>query len=336
MSKKFSFKTTKAKSAEAIKESSSRGGMQGRALWVPKDGEVTFRIIAEPKDWYQYSYIVVEDTDDGRELGFRGKMPIFEGMEEMVPESSNYRERVSYQIPVIAIDSETDEPKFDGKVLLYEPVKKVLNDLLEHHKRKRTLTDRDYTVVREGTGRNTTYTTLPEDKTDRKVKSIFSTWQDEAEDVLASELERNLRMFFKAYDPDAVEEAAEEQPAKKATKKRKRTLEVEESVEDTDDEDEDDVEDADDEDVEGDESESTFVVSDIDTKTWTADFTDTESGKVFESVYLDRNRDEVEELIEGGSYEFVITIDEDGDNVAATAPVLVKKPAAKKRKATKK
>lgn len=313
--KKLKFETQKAKSAKDIKQRSKSKNSFGNMVWVPRDGSKTMRIAAEPKDWIEYTFVMVEETDGGRKLGFRGKLPCYQGFDQDVPEAGRANPRQAFVIPVVLVEDGTP----GDQIMFYEPPKKVLNDLLAHFDRRQTVTDRDFEVAREGTGRETVYTLFADDPKKRvAVARLAADYLENDEPSFIDELQRMVNEFNTLYNASDDEEV--EEPVKASTKKS--------ALQDTDPEDDDDDEedaDPDDQTVTG-----TFTVSDVDVDTFTVDLV-SDTGRTFETVYLDKSRDDIDAVTEGGTYTLTIVMDDDGDWIASTEPVAVKAKRSSKR-----
>lgn len=309
---KMKFHVQKAGGAKQIKQKSKRNTSFGNMVWIPKDGSRTMRIAVEPSDWPEYQFVMVEETDAGQKLSFRGKLPCFEGYDTDVPEAGRVNPRSAFVIPVVVIE----DGKPDESLKFYEPPKKILTDLIAHFERRQTLTDRDFEIAREGTGRDTVYTLFADDPKKRAaVDKIGAAYLENDDPSFADELVRMVNEFMALYnggDEDAEEEAPKAKPAKTKV------------MQDESDED------ADDDAVDG-EVGGEFVVYNIDTDAFTVDL-EAADETVYETVYLDRNRDDIEALVEDGKYSMTIFMDEDGDWIASTTPQAVKaKKTAKKR-----
>lgn len=351
---KMKFKAGKAKNAKKVKENLKKGANYGNMLWITADSSKTVRMLVEPKDWDEYQYVVVEKTDDGKNLGFKGKLPLFEGVEEQVPEAGRLNPRIGYVIPVVVIE----DGKPQDRIMFWEPGKKMLNELLTVFDKRKTLTDRDVEIIREGSGRDTTYTLFWDDKKGRK--SVLGMLEkDGAPEFVPDEVITMVNDFMSLYaaDGDAVDDDDDDEPkAKKKGKSaaaKKRAMaddddddeesEEEEADDDDDaaDDDEEESENDDDDDQDGDDGEGgddytgAFEVKEIDADAFTVDLIHIETGELLETVYLDRSRDDISELEEGGKYTTTVSKDEE-DDWTADAPF---KPATKskgKAKAKKK
>jgi hypothetical protein len=411
---KMKFKAGKAKSTKKIKENSKKGANYGNMLWVAADTSKTVRMLVEPKDWEEYQFVVVEKTDDGKNLGFKGKLPLFDGVEDTVPEAGRMNGRVAYAIPVVVIE----DGKPQDRVMYWEPGKKMLNELLTIFEKRKTLTDRDVEIIREGSGRDTTYTLYWDDPKKRsKVLAMLSDAPD-----FADELVTMVNDFMGLYDADGDgEDDEDERPSKKSKSKKskaakKRQMEDDEDDDEDDDDDtseeddDDDESDDDDDDADGDDDEDdedgddeddeidldamdfdelkalakklgvevkkgtktsgykkalaahleaqgedddeadddddedegddlgskvtgTFTVTDIDADAFTVDLEDAE-GNTLETVYLDRSRDDIDEIAEGSKYTATVEKDEDDDWTLVTPLKAAGK--AKKSKSKKK
>lgn len=310
---KMKFQMKKAGGAKQIKQKSKRNNDFGNMVWIPKDGSRTLRIAAEPADWPEYQFVMVEETDSGKTLGFRGKLPCFDGFDTEVPEAARSNPRVSFVIPVVVIE----DGKAEDTLKFYEPPKKILTDLIAHFERRQTLTDRDFEVAREGTGRDTVYTLFADDPKKRaSVQKLGQDYLDNDDPSFADELVRMVKEFMTLYSDEVADD--EEEVAPKSTPKRQ-------VLQDNDEEEQTDDEEADDSEVSG-----NFVVTNVDVDAYTIDLT-AKNGTVYETVYLDRNRDTIESIKEDATYKVTIFTDDDGDWIASTSPKEVKAKKAAKR-----
>lgn len=418
---KLKFDKREAKSAKKIRENSAKGSGFGNMLWIKADDSKLVRILAEPNKWLEYNYVGLELNDNGDKMPYR-KLPTFDGYAEAFPGTAALRVRTSYAIPVVEID---ESGKLGDRVMFYEPGQKVLNSLLNRFDRRKTLTDCDLEIIREGSGMTTTYDLNWEDKKKRPAaEKLLSKIPDLDEDLLRMVTEAEQE-FFKTDEDDEDEAPKKKGKKSKAAKKRQmRDEEEDDEDEDSDDEEEDeepedddedesedddesddeddddeeeedddeedddedddslpsasDIEDldfkglkalaekhgvkvkagsksagfrkallawleeqdeSDDDDDDGDEGDgdddgedrvdSTFIMSNIDEDAFTVDLEDAD-GNEYETVYLDRGRDDVTSYKEGAKYKFVIELDEQEDWVAVTQPEAVAKKGGKK------
>lgn len=342
MATKMKFKAGKAKNTKKVKENLKKGANYGRMLWVAADTSKVVRMLVEPKDWEEYSFYVVEKTDDGKNLGFRGKVPEYEGIEDAVPETGRLNPRIGYVIPVVVIE----DGKPQDRVMFWEPGKKMLNELLTIFEKRKTLTDRDVEIIREGSGRDTTYTLYWDDpKKATLTKALKIAEADGSE--FADELVNMVKDFEALYAADGAEDDEEDEPkAKKAKGKsaaaKKRAMvddeeddedeESEEEAEEADDEEDDEAEEEAEDDEDEEEAEDaltgSFEITGIDADAFTIDMVHVDSGQVLETVYLDRTRDDIEALEEGAVVTTTVSKDEEDDWTVDT----VIKPAAKSKK----
>lgn len=354
MATKMKFKAGKAKNTKKVKENLKKGANYGRMMWVAADTSKVVRMLVEPKDWEEYSFYVVEKTDDGKNLGFRGKVPEYDGIEDAVPETGRLNPRIGYVIPVVVIE----DGKPQDRVMFWEPGKKMLNELLTIFEKRKTLTDRDVEIIREGSGRDTTYTLYWDDpKKATLTKALKIAEKDGAE--FTEELVSMVKDFEALYAADGDGEEEEDEPkakkakGKSAAAKKRAMVDDEEDEDDEDEESEEEAEEADDDDDEAEEAEDddeeeaeegedaltgSFEVTGIDADAFTIDMVHVETGQVLETVYLDRTRDDIEALEEGGVYSTTVSKDDEDDWTVDTVikPAAKKKAAAKKKSAAKK
>jgi hypothetical protein len=343
--KKMKFATKKAGNTKKVKENLKKGGNYGRMLWVPADDSKSVLMLVEPKEWDEYKYYMVETTDSGKKLGFKGKLPDYDGVQDDVPEAGRLNPRIGYVIPVVVLD---DEGKPRDQVMFWEPGKKMLNELLTIFEKRKTLTDRVVEIIREGSGRDTTYTLYWDDplKPNAMKKLVKVAEADEGADF-SEQLVTMVNDFMKLYLGDEEEEAEEAPKRKKAAAAKKRAMrdeepeeedEAEEEPEEEDDDEESEEETSDEEEEgEGSALSGIFEVTEVDSDAFTVDLVHVETGQVCETAYLDRTRDDISDIEEGSLYTTSVSQDDEGDWMVDTVltPAKAKKGAKKKATATK-
>lgn len=154
-----SFKGGKVGSITKLKKSiKSGGGGGGKLTWVPSEGSIVVRFITEPDEWVQY----FEHYDGTRPKGFK-YFPCMENECEGCLESERYPSK-RYLANVVRIDGEQA-----GKVTAVKIPVTLAEQLLKAYEKYGTLTDRDYELQSEGSGKETTYSALPETPTAMKI-----------------------------------------------------------------------------------------------------------------------------------------------------------------------
>lgn len=250
------FQKGSAKSVKNIKQKKDKGGGFGNMLWIKKDSSKTVRIIAEPKGWIEYNYVGLENNADGDKMNYR-KLPCYEGYGDDFPGADALRVRTMFAVPVVEID---EDGKPGDRVMFYEPGAKVLDSLLNRFERRKTLTDCDVEIIREGSGKNgTTYDLYWEDP--KKRAKLIEQMSEKVPDI-DEDFVRMVQEASQEFNKDAPEGGSEEdeddEPKKgkkakksKAAKKRAMRDEEEDDEEEADDEDEEsEEEDAEDDDAE--------------------------------------------------------------------------------------
>jgi len=336
MSKKVSYSVSVKKAGDADKIAKSletKAFDNGRMLFMKKDQkELVVRILAEPKDWPEFSTVSLKGMtlNDGREMGFDAVFPLFEGYTEVVPEAAGGYVKEQYAIPVVVINEKGKVDKERG-VLFYEPKRDTLHFLLSQFGRRKTLTDRDFIIERTGQGMQTKYLTSSDDPQERAdAEKLAKAWLKSGDPDFADELVRMIERFMdRNYDISDDDDAEEAKPKKKATRNKAVASVVEEADDDADDDSEDS--DAGEEDDNSDAFEAVFILNEKDEDSHTAVFVDTDTGVEYDA-YLDRGRDDMDELEVGTHYRFRMFRDDEGDYIVHTAPVETKAPKKKKAK----
>ena len=184
----------KVGSVKNLKKSmKSGGGGAGFIKYIPKDQSMTVRFLEEPTEWFNFtshydetmrrSYPCIGDNCPGCSAGIRG--------------SSRYLTN--------ALDTDRDE------VVALELPKSLAGQLTSIFERKDTLVDRDFELVRDGEGLDTTYSAIPEAPTKRKFDKYT-----------LKDLEQVLEEAYKsAFDDEDAEDVAPT-PTKKSPPKKRR------------------------------------------------------------------------------------------------------------------
>jgi cold shock CspA family protein len=163
----------------------------GRFLYISNQNpEKTIRLLTEPDQWEMYDR---HWWDGGEKHPCTGEGCVSCETDQALADCLFF--------PVLEIDSDTGKGK---RIMLYEPPKSVLNDLVKvHYKRRGTLTDRDYTISRTGSGKNNTrYTVSNEDKKKRETEIKKAEKSDPVDiDVeMQALLDKHLRSLNKVDD----------------------------------------------------------------------------------------------------------------------------------------
>ncbi|AKL88352.1 single strand DNA binding protein [Gordonia phage GMA6] len=139
-------KASKAGSIKKLKSSLKKGGGGAFIRNVPKDGSLTVRFLTEPEEWVEYQEYYVE----GMEPAF---FPAFEGLDpDVVAEARKPSKR--YLACVVDRDS--------NEVVPVKMPKSLVESLMKKYDKYETIMDRDYELVRDGEGFDTTYEAIPE------------------------------------------------------------------------------------------------------------------------------------------------------------------------------
>lgn len=140
-------KATKAGSIKNLKKSLKRGGAGAFIKNVPKDASLTVRFLTEPTEWVEYMECYSEETEPRF-------FPVFEGLDpDFVAELKN---KPSKKYLACAVDRDTNE------VVPIKMPKSLVESLMKKYDKYETIMDRDYELVRDGEGLDTTYEAIPE------------------------------------------------------------------------------------------------------------------------------------------------------------------------------
>ena len=236
MAKKLKFQKTKAGGADKIRDDISRSSGFGNMLWIKGGDSKSIRILAEPKDWEKYSFLRYE------ELKVKGKLPIYSGWKDDFPEvaAEDPRIRQAHVVPVAVINEESGKAE---RFMFWEPAHKPLKDLLAHFDRRKTVMDRDWDVVREGTTMNdTSYTIIPDDPSKRSEVSKLT--ELDFDDELVRMVEE-FTAAYASYSGEEPDEEEDEKPSKKSKSKKGKPSKRMEEPEDDDEPSEEEEEEAD-------------------------------------------------------------------------------------------
>lgn len=141
---KVKLRAKKVSNVKSLKASLKKGSGAAYMKRVPNDDSLNVRFLTEPDEWYEYyEYFTEKDKF----------FPATEGMDpDVVRELGNPSKRFLCQ--VVDIDENAVVP-------LVLP-KSLAQSLMKKYDKYQTLMDRDYELVREGTGFDTTYEAIPE------------------------------------------------------------------------------------------------------------------------------------------------------------------------------
>ena len=304
--KKYKFQKRKAKSAKSVRNSMNKGGGNwGRMLWFKPDQERTVRIMQDPSDFIEFDYLW---DDDAGKNGWGMKVPAYAGIGKDFPQLKDKTPSQKFVIQVALI--EDDEPE---GIYFLEPNQKLMKDILAHYDKRGTLLDRDFEIMRTGKGKATSYTLFADDPEERELDDL-----DEQD--FNEELVRMVEEYQKAVNESDDDEDEEEE--EDLTDDEEETEEPEASNDDEDDEEEET----------NDASEVTgrFTITDVDEAAYTIDAEDAD-GNEYETIYLDRNDQDVDDLSEGKKYDMTIYLDEEDDWILRGSA----KPARGRAKKTK-
>lgn len=139
-------KASKAGTIKKLKSNLKRGGAGSFIKNVPKDGAITVRFLTEPTEWVEY----MEYYAEGMEPPF---FPAFEGLD---PEITADLKKPSKRYLSCAVDRD------NGEVIALKMPKSLVESLMKKYDKYETVMDRDYELVRDGEGFDTTYEAIPE------------------------------------------------------------------------------------------------------------------------------------------------------------------------------
>lgn len=185
----------KVGSIEKLKQDVTRGSSgSGDVIirWISEDGLIV-RFLEDPTEWYNYNV----HFDEVLKRSFPCIGDNCPGCAQGLRKTARYL--------CNALDVETDE------VIPLELPKSLTSQLVTIYDRKDTLMDRDYELIREGTGMDTTYSAIPEAPQQRKLSRY------DLHD-LQDKLDSAYRAVFDVDDDD--EDEAPRKPKPKKSKKK--------------------------------------------------------------------------------------------------------------------
>jgi len=139
-------KASKAGTIKKLKSNLKRGGSGSFIKNVPKDGSLTVRFLTEPTEWVEY----MEYYAEGMEPPF---FPAFEGLDSDVTADLK---KPSKRYLACGVDRDS------GEVVALKMPKSLVESLMKKYDKYETIMDRDYELVRDGEGFDTTYEAIPE------------------------------------------------------------------------------------------------------------------------------------------------------------------------------
>lgn len=207
----------KVGSLKNLKKTLKRGQM-GPIRYIPKNGQLTVRFLEEPENWVNYN--------EHYDATIRKSYPC---IEDGCPGCRTEERRTSRYL-VNALDVEKDV------VIALQLPKDLTNSLVRKYERYDTIMDRDYTLIREGEGLDTTYEAEAEPVMNRKLTKY--TLLD-----LQEELDKVFKSIHDDGDDDDDDDDEDDKPApkarsmaaKKSAAKKPPKAEVEEDDEDDED-----------------------------------------------------------------------------------------------------
>lgn len=139
-------KAKKAGTIKKLKSSLKRGGGGAFIKNVPKDSGITVRFLTEPTEWVEYQEYYSEDMEPRF-------FPAFEGLD---PDVVADLKKPSKRYLACGVDRESNE------VIALKMPKSLVESLMKKYDKYETIMDRDYELVRDGDGLDTTYEAIPE------------------------------------------------------------------------------------------------------------------------------------------------------------------------------
>jgi len=181
-------KGRKMRSISDVRKSSKSGGGSGFIKYISADG-VTVRFLTEPDEWWGYE----EHYDEAAQRAY----PCTEG--DCPGCKAGVRGTMRYLAPAVNRED-------DGVLILKIP-KTLASDMVSKYDRRKTITDRDYFLYKEGTGKNDTRY-----KVDDEEKTRFNADKYKLPDIEAALMEMWNSVNGDDIDADDDED---ERPARK-------------------------------------------------------------------------------------------------------------------------
>lgn len=181
---------SKPKNLKQLKADLKKGS-GGFIGFIPKEGSLTIRFLTEPEEWVSFTEVFDPVLQKGYPLPEEGQP----GYDEELRQSKRYLANV--------LDVEND------KVIALQMPKTLANQIVIRYEKYDTIMDRDYELMRDGAGKDTTYMATPEAPTTRKLAKYENSHLD---------LEEVLEKAYNAvWDADADED--DDDPPKKKNKR---------------------------------------------------------------------------------------------------------------------
>lgn len=139
-------KAEKAGSIKALKSSLKRGGAGSFIKNVPKDAGITVRFLHEPDEWVKYREYYSESTEPR----------FFPDVEGMDPDFVADLDKPTTRYLACAVDVE------ENSVIPIKMPKSLVESLMKKYDKFGTVLDRDYELVKDGEGFDTSYEAIPE------------------------------------------------------------------------------------------------------------------------------------------------------------------------------
>lgn len=233
----------KAGSIKGLKKS-LKGGGAGFIKYVPKDESLTVRFITDPDEWLMYRETFDEATNRGYPVPDDKNAPGYPDPDQ--------RTSKRYLANAVMVD--------DDKVVPLQMPVSLVNQLVVLYEKYGTVCDRDFELMRSGTGLDTSYQAVPEAPLKRKLDKYkpmdLEQVLEDAYNAIWGD-DPNVEVDDDDEDEDEEDHVEVKRPVgtkkkagKKAAPKKKKAQKVVEEIED--DEDEPDVDELEDEDIEED------------------------------------------------------------------------------------
>lgn len=139
-------KAEKAGSIKSLKASLKRGGAGSFIKNVPKDAGITVRFLHEPEEWVKYREYYSENTEPR----------FFPDVEGMDPDFVADLDKPATRYLACAVDVE------ENQVIPIKMPKSLVESLMKKYDKFGTILDRDYELVKDGEGFDTSYEAIPE------------------------------------------------------------------------------------------------------------------------------------------------------------------------------
>ncbi|AZS07942.1 ssDNA binding protein [Gordonia phage Kabocha] len=149
-------KAEKAGSIKSLKASLKRGGAGTFIKNVPKDSGIVVRFLTEPDEWVKYREYYSENTEPR----------YFPDVEGMDPDFVADLDKPSTRYLACAVDVD------ENSVIPIKMPKSLVESLMKKYDKYGTILDRDYELVKDGEGFDTSYEAIPEAPKRRNMKAF--------------------------------------------------------------------------------------------------------------------------------------------------------------------